>query len=736
MTAPPRCEQLRPAEPTRFGEADLSNCEREQIHLAGAIQPHGALLVVTEPELVIVQASANAAAFLRLWGPLLGLPLSALGGTLASRVRSRLTEPLDTLPVAVRCEVASLDVALDGSLHRPPGGGLIVELEVAGPSADLRAFVQDALKAIAGAFSLTALADTTARLFKDLAGYDRVMVYQFDEEGHGTVIAEARQPEQEPYLGNRYPAADIPQIARRLYERNRLRFLRDVDDPPVPLEPPLAPFQHAPLDMSLCCLRAMSPIHIQYLRNMGVRATMSTSLMVNGRLWGLVLCHHDGPRLVQYPIRVVCALLAEAIATRVTALEGFAQCQAELAVRHLGERMISAVATQGAWERGLFDHPEELLRGLRASGLALLRDEGVLTAGEVPGVPELRAIGAWLDQRADTTLTAIHDLAQREPGFAGLLPGAAGVLAVPLSFSPGEYLLWFRPERVRTLTWGGNPHEGAKGGADPRDISPRLSFARWREVVKGTADPWTHQDLTTARQIGNAVADVMQEVRSIRLLITQHQVKEFSARLALTEHPLVVADATQRIILLNRAFAGLLPSGQRPTRLADLLPLLDQQPEARAGVLGALEDHHPWRGEVRLRVPSGETRPFLLRLDPVVSGQDIHLGYVLIGNDLSDLRAAEVARRQFQDSLSAEARLLLVPADLEGDRLFPELLTGILGNAQLAAREVRNTLEVGQVPAILCNLHASVARTTELLEHLMWYEASGGADPSRLPPRH
>ena len=736
MTTPPHCEQLHPADPPRFGEADLSNCEREQIHLAGAIQPHGALLVVTEPELVIVQASANAAAFLRLWGPLLGLPLSALGGNLATRVRSRLSEPLDTLPVAVRCEVASLDVALDGSLHRPPGGGLIVELELAAPSADLRAFVQDALKAIAGTFSLTALADTAARLFKDLAGYNRVMVYQFDEEGHGTVIAEARQPEHAPYLGNRYPASDIPQIARRLYERNRLRFLRDVDDRPVPLEPPLAPFQHAPLDMSLCCLRAMSPIHIQYLRNMGVRASMSTSLMVNGRLWGLVLCHHDGPRLVQYPIRVVCALLAEAIATRVTALEGFAQSQAELAVRHLGERMISAVATQGAWERGLFDHPEELLRALRASGLALLRDEGVLAAGEVPGVPELRAIGAWLDQQASTTLTAIHDLAQREPGFAGLLPGAAGVLAVPLSFSPGEYLLWFRPERVRTLTWGGNPHEGAKGGADPRDISPRLSFARWREVVKGTADPWTHQDLTTARQIGNAVADVMQEVRSIRLLITQHQVKEFSARLALTEHPLVVADATQRIILLNRAFAGLLPRDQRPTRLADLLPLLDPQPEARAGVLGALEDHHPWRGEVRLRVPSGETRPFLLRLDPVVSGQDIHLGYVLIGNDLSDLRAAEVARRQFQDSLSAEARLLLVPADLEGDRLFPELLTGILGNAQLAAREVRNTLEVGQVPAILCNLHASVARTTELLEHLMWYEASGGADPSRLPPRH
>lgn len=736
MMTPPCCEQLHPAEPTRFGEANLSNCEREQIHLAGSIQPHGALLVVTEPELVIVQASANAAAFLRLWGPILGLPLSALGGNLASRVRSRLTEPLDTLPVAVRCEVASLDLALDGSLHRPPGGGLIVELEVAAPSADLRAFVQDALKAIAGAFSLPALADTAARLFKDLTGYDRVMVYQFDEEGHGTVIAEARRPEQEPYLGNRYPASDIPQIARRLYERNRLRLLRDVDDRPVPLEPPLAPFQQAPLDMSLCCLRAMSPIHIQYLRNMGVRASLSTSLMVNGRLWGLVLCHHGGPHLVQYPIRVVCDLLAEAIATRITAIEGFCQSQAELAVRHLGERMITAVATQGAWERALFDHPEELLKALRASGLALLRQEGVLTAGEVPRLPELRAIGAWLDHQASTTLTATHTLARQNPRFTGLLPMAAGMLAVPLSFSPGEYLLWFRPERIRTLTWGGNPHEAAKGGADPRDISPRLSFARWQEVVKGTADPWTHQDLTTARQIGNAVADVMQEVRSIRLLITQHQVRECSARLSFTEHPLVVADATQRIILLNQAFAGLLPPDQRPTHLADLLPLLGDQPEARAGVLDALEAHYPWRGEVNLPLPTGQARPYLLRLDPVVSTHELHLGYVLIGNDLSDLRAAEAARRQFQDSLSAEARLLMVPADLEGDRLSHALLAGILGNAQLAAREVRNTLEVGQVPTILCNLHASVARTTDLLEHLMWYEAGGGADPTRLPPRH
>ena len=282
---------------------------------------------------------------------------------------------------------------------------------------------------------------------------------------------------------------------------------------------------------------------------------------------------------------------------------------------------------------------------------------------------------------------------------------------------------------------GAHPQESG-GGRAPGHPPPRLSFPRGRGGVKGPADPWTHQDLTTARQIGHAVADVMQEIRSIRLLITQHQVKEFSARLSLTEHPLVVADAGQRIILQNQAFAALLPPGPRPTHLADLLPLLDDQAEASAGVRGALEERAPWRGEVDLRLPNDEKRPYLLRLDPVVSGHAIHLGYVLIGNDLSDRKAAEVARRQFQDNLSAEARLLLIPDDLVSDRLFRDLLAGVLGNAQPAAREVRNTLEVGQVPAILCNLHASVARTTELLEHLLWYEASDAADAPRLPPRH
>ena len=202
-------------------------------------------------------------------------------------------------------------------------------------------------------FSLRALCDEVTRIFRDLTGYDRVMVYRFDDDGHGEVFAEQRRPDLEAYLGNRYPASDIPQIARRLYERNRVRVLVDVDYRPVPLEPRLSP-DHRPadLDMSLCFLRSMSPIHVQYLKNMGVSATLVVSLVVGGRLWGLVACHHYAPRFLHFEIRAACDLLAEAVATRIAALESFAQAQAEIvgaAARAAHDRGdLSARATGGS----------------------------------------------------------------------------------------------------------------------------------------------------------------------------------------------------------------------------------------------------------------------------------------------------------------------------------------------------------------------------------------------------
>lgn len=416
---------LRFASPPAFGKADLSNCEREQIQLAGSIQPHGALLVAREPDHVIIQASANASSFLGLGGEILGRSLDQLDGDLVERIRPNLYEPLNTIPLAVRCRVGNPLTEFDALLHRPPEGGLVIELEKAGAFVDLSKHVETALDRILASSSLRELCDQAVRIVQDLTGYDRVMLYRFDEDGHGQVYAEQRKPELEPYLGNWYPASDIPQIARRLYERNRVRILGDVEYTPVPLVPSRSPATGQDLDMSLCFLRSMSPIHIQYLKNMGVAATLVASIVVGGRLWGLVACHHYVARWAHYEARAVCELLAETIATRIMALESSARALSELSVRRLEERMIEAIAREGDWKAGLFASQQPLLQPVNATGAALLYEQQIFSAGEVPGTHKLRDIGRWLDAKR-ARLISTNSLGMDEPDFASLTPVASG----------------------------------------------------------------------------------------------------------------------------------------------------------------------------------------------------------------------------------------------------------------------------------------------------------------------
>ena len=356
-----------PAAPA-FGQADLSNCEREQIHLAGSIQPHGALLVLRERGHLVIQASANAAAFLGVAHGLIGRPIHEIEGDLARSIGPHLDVPLlGTVPLAVRCRIGPVRATFDVMLHHPPHGGLVVELERATSPADRSREIEDALRRVLQAPSLRGLGDETARIFRGMTGYDRVMVYRFDEAGHGEVLSEEREPGLEPYLGNRYPATDIPQIARRLYERNRVRVLVDIDYAPVPLAPAVLPDTGQPLDMSLCALRSVSPIHVQYLKNMGVGATLVVSLMVGGRLWGLISCHHYAPRTVPFEMRAACELLAEAVGTRIAALESFMRGQADIAVRRLEQRLTEAIPRDGDWRTALFGHPQSLLQPVGAA---------------------------------------------------------------------------------------------------------------------------------------------------------------------------------------------------------------------------------------------------------------------------------------------------------------------------------------------------------------------------------
>lgn len=711
-----------------FGKADLSNCEREEIHLAGSIQPHGALLVVSEPDHLIIQASANAAEFLNL-KQVMGVPLADIDGDLLIRILPHLDPTAQGMPIGVRCRIGNPSAEFDGLLHRPPAGGLVIELERAGPSVDLSGQIARALEKIRIASSLRALCDETASLFQDRTGYDRVMVYRFDDEGHGEVYSERRKPELEAFLGNRYPASDIPQMARRLYETTRVRVLVDVNYDPVPLQPRLSPLTGRDLDMSLCFLRSMSPIHLQYLKNMGVGATLVVSLVVGGKLWGLVACHHYEPRFIHFEQRAVCELLAEAIATRIAALESFAQSQSEIFVQRLEQRMIEAVSREGDWRAAIFDSSQSILQPLGASGSALIYEGQIISSGEVPGTQEIREIGEWLDARRGTAVLATASLGLEFPEFAGITKVASGIAVTTISDNPGEYLIWFRPERIRTVTWGGDPLKPFVIGDDPSDLSPRRSFAQWHQLVEGTSEPWTAADIAAARLIGQSVTDIILQFRAVRTLIAQDQLEQFSRHVRVSEQPVIIAGIDGKVLLMNGAFKALLPEDHTATARLDDLAGAFQQPEDFLRSVGELLEHHrAWRGELLLRGEGNREKPLMVRADPVHPSRERVLGFVLIFSDITDRKAAEIARSRFQEGIIQSHRINSVRLDSRTDLVYQNLLSSVVENAQLAALEITYGVETSRIAEMLESVRNSTLRTAEVLEHLIWHSSRTSGD--------
>ena len=494
---------------------------------------------------------------------------------------------MGSIPVAVACTVGPDRLACSALVHRAAGGELVVEFEHDGDPAPASLELERLVPQLVSSASLQSLCDEAAHVFRRITGYDRVMIYRFDEEGHGEVFAETRKPDLEAFLGNRYPASDIPQIARRLYERNRVRLLADVDYRPSPIAPRLSPASGKDLDMSLCFLRSVSPIHIQYLKNMGVAATLVVSLMVSGKLWGLISCHHYAPRSLSLEMRSVCELFAEVVGTRIAALESFARGQGELAARRLEQRMTEWIAREGDWRGALFDQSRPLLLPLAAGGAALLFEGEIQTTGEVPSTDDIRDIVDWLRPKLKDGLFSTASLRGLEPAFGALAGVASGVMAVAISNQSDDILIWFRPERVRTVTWGGDPSKPISDGDDPSELSPRRSFAQWHQIVKGTSDPWTPGDIRAAALIRASISDVVVQFRAVRILIAKDQLDQVSRKVRDSDQQVLVADAAGRIIQSNAGFAawlGVEPGAVR--RIDDLLRYFEDAENARTAARG------------------------------------------------------------------------------------------------------------------------------------------------------
>ncbi len=715
-----------------FGLADLTNCEREQIHLPGSIQPHGVLLVLSGADLRIIQVTENAELMLGLHHEaLLGQPVEVLGGDIPATIRRLATPDSASIPHPFHGTSAADGLArgFEGLIHRYPDGGFVVELEpanltqVAALARTVPKQLADSIARIGAAPTMADLADEAVYAFRALIGYDRVMVYRFDADGHGEVVAEAREEELEPYLGLHYPATDIPQRARELYLRNRVRLLVDVNYEPVPLVPRTATITGDDVDMSMCYLRSMSPLHLQYLKNMGVTGTLVASLIFEGRLWGLIACHHYSTRRMSYPLRAGCELLAEAISTRITVLENYAHTRAEVLVRRLEYSLIEATAAQGDWRRALFDEPQALLRLVGARGVALAYDDEVLTAGDVPATPDVRRLIAWVAAHSTEPVFSSRALTRDHPEFRALHPTGTGVLAVEISRNDHEYLIWFRAEQVEQVQWAGDPKKPMLPGNDPLDLSPRRSFAVWTEQVQGTAMPWTPADLVTARAVGVSLRDIVLQVRAMSLLLAEHRLSRIRRSVQVADEGVLVADASGHVLHANAAFTDLFPRQHAPIKALGDLPALFTDVSRVRSLLGELQrTSRGWRGELMLDNADTDGVPVAVRADAVGAGNGPPLGFILVFTDLRLRRRSNRARERLQQAI-ADARLPVAMPLTAWARTedFEALMRALLANANVAVHEITDDASTPSVVTMLQGVEESTKRSAELTRLMQSY---------------
>ena len=500
--------------------ADITTCDREPIHQSGAIQPHGVLLAVREADLTVRLVSANTAQHLGIpHSSLLGAPLAdALGPEPVGRLREALVDP-------------RLSGADPLTLHLPSGACyeltwhrtdqlVVAELEpaaiagaVTGPL--LSDCVRHATHAMHEASGMSALCDAAAAEFKHLTGYDRVMVYRFHPDEHGEVVAERCEPEQEPFLGLHYPASDIPRQARKLYLLNHLRVIADVDYEPVPLSraPDMGDYE---LNLSLSGLRSVSPMHLAYLRNMGVQATLTVSLIRGTRLWGMLACHHRIPKRIDAQLRAACRVLGQTLSAQIGARESqdrnayrsrLAEVQVELGARMSGaESLAEALATAQSLA----------LRLTAADGMVARIDGHTVAVGVLPPTQAVEALLERLCSTDEPSALVCDDLPHRFAELEQCGEHASGVLALPLSPVYEDFILWFRGEFAHTLNWAGDPDQPMSGDPtagpdDQRDVQlgPRHSFDAFAQEVRGRCRPWLAAEIDAARALAAAVPDLL-----------------------------------------------------------------------------------------------------------------------------------------------------------------------------------------------------------------------------------
>jgi light-regulated signal transduction histidine kinase (bacteriophytochrome)/CheY-like chemotaxis protein len=502
----------------------LTNCDREPIHIPGSIQPHGCLLAFDAELRSVERHSANAAVLLgREADSLMGASLDTLvGPRCAHDIRNVLTTSTNAARPGLMMGAAVPDgSAFDIAVHRYKGNA-IVELEPArrdraGRPLELARALIGRLKDLS---SVDMMMMQTPRLLRVLLDYDRVMIYQFAHDGAGCVRGEAKRDDLESFLGQYFPASDIPRQARELYLKNTIRIISDASCERIPILPDLDA-SGEPLDLSYAHLRSVSPIHCEYLRNMGVAASMSISIIVGGELWGLIACHHYSPRSLSMAERVAAEMFGDFFSLHLEALHQKNRLEAAVAARRVLDGLLREVSYHSDIESFLRERIATFANLIPSDGVGLWINGAYTAHGTTPPAAAIPALARLVASVSEGKVWGTHELSSLLPAAEAYRADVSGVLAVPLSQVPRDYLLFFRKEVVETVSWAGNPDKEYQTGPSGDRLTPRKSFAIWKQTVERQSLPWMASDRESAEAVRTALLEVI--MRQTELLSAERR---------------------------------------------------------------------------------------------------------------------------------------------------------------------------------------------------------------------
>ena len=503
---------------------DLTNCDKEPIHIPGKVQSHGFLVAVDKVNFLITYVSENVNVFLsESASNLLEKPLSKLNQLLGLQEPELIVENLLKLginkknfdaisPYPINIGKNPFYIIISDS-----DGNWLLEFEPVTLQYDLQSLIGRSASAILQGKSVSSLLKGAASEVKKLINYDRVMVYKFLNDGHGEVVAEEMNAELEPFFGLHYPASDIPKQARELYKLNLTRLIADVttEDSPIATYLP-----DQPLDLTKSCLRAVSPIHIQYLKNMGVYSSFSISLISHGELWGLIACHNYSPKFIDYKSREGAKLIGEILSS---ALE-YRQDEEDSEIVEQFKSTAAIISEHLNHDKYLIDaitgHNRTILDVTKGTGVAIIFENQLKTIGEVPSDEEILELAEWLKETSDESVYYTHRLSEIHSPARKYKNIASGILACNISKELGEMIIWFKPELSTTVKWAGDPNKSATMAENGLlSLSPRKSFEIWSQVVNNTSEKWLAEEIASVLRIREIIiTDINKKANEIRLL--------------------------------------------------------------------------------------------------------------------------------------------------------------------------------------------------------------------------